>query len=82
MKLFMGNTDSGTVARTICLMLALVNQIFAILGASAISVEDDVIYQLCSVSATVITAVAAWWKNNNFTEKAKAAQQYKEKLKQ
>ena len=56
----MKNITSGTIARTIVLILALVNQVLA----------DDTIYQLFSLGATVITALIAWWKNNSFTKAA------------
>ncbi len=61
---------NGTIARTIVLLLALINQVFAIFGIGTIDIADDTIYQLCSLGATVITAVAAWWKNNSFTQAA------------
>lgn len=63
---------NGTLARTIVLLLALINQVFAIFGIGAIDIADDTIYQLCSLGATIITAGAAWWKNNSFTQAALA----------
>ena len=63
----MKNITSGTIARTIVLILALVNQVLAIMGKGTIDIADDTIYQLFSLGATVITALIAWWKNNSFT---------------
>lgn len=68
----MKNVTSGTVARTIVLMLALVNQALAIMGKGTIDIADDTIYQLCSLGATVITAGIAWWKDNAISKKARA----------
>ncbi len=66
----MKNISNGTIARTIVLILALVNQVLAIAGRGTIDIADDTIYQLCTLGATLITALAAWWKNNSFTAAA------------
>lgn len=62
--------SNGTIARTIILVLALINQILAITGRGTIDIADDTVYQLCSLGATVITSAIAWWKNNSFTQNA------------
>ena len=67
---------AGTIARTIILALALVNQILAACGISIIPIEDETINVLVSTAFTVVTAVIAWWKNNSFTQKAIAADLY------
>ncbi len=64
------DVSSGTVTRTICLCLALINQVSAILGKGKIEIADDSIYQLVSLVFTVVTTVIAWWKNNSFTQAA------------
>lgn len=71
----------GTIARTIVLILALVNQVLAIMGQGTIDIADDTIYQLCSLGATVITAGIAWWKNNSFTKAAIAGDDTKAAVK-
>lgn len=58
---------AATVARTIVLMLALINQICTTLGRPVIEFEDDLITQLVSGLITIGAAVIAWWKNNSFT---------------
>lgn len=65
--------SSGTIARTIVLALALVNQILSVSGHSIIPIEDADIEMLVSTLFTVGSAVVAWWKNNSFTQKAIAA---------
>lgn len=67
---------AGTIARTIVLALALVNQILAACGISVIPIEDETINTLVSTAFTVVTALIAWWKNNSFTKKALAADLY------
>lgn len=62
--------SSGTIARTIVLVLALINQALAIMGKGTIDIADDTIYQLCSLAATVVTSIVTWWKNNSFTQAA------------
>ena len=66
----MKNVAVGTIVRTICLLLALVNQVLSIAGWSPIPVEDETVNLLISTSATIITALIAWWKNNSFTQAA------------
>lgn len=58
------------MARTVCLVLALTNQILTVLGYNVINISDDTVNTLISTGFTVITAIAAWWKNNSFTEAA------------
>lgn len=62
-----------TWARTICLLIALVNQCLAIFGKEALPFAENDIYQVVSLLATIITGAIAWWKNNSFTEAAKNA---------
>lgn len=62
--------SAGTIARTIVLVIALINQALAIMGKGTIDIADETIYQLCSLAATAVTAAVAWWKNNSFTQAA------------
>ncbi len=62
--------SAGTIARTIVLLLALVNQGLTITGISPIPIEDETIVELVSLLFTVAAAVTAWWKNNSFTQAA------------
>ena len=67
------NITAGTVARTIVLALALINQVLSVTGKSPIPVSDEEVNLLISTAWTVVAAVIAWWKNNSFTSKAIAA---------
>lgn len=62
--------SADTIARTIILLLALVNQLLAIFGHSTISFAENDIYQIISACWTVAASLAAWWKNNSFTRLA------------
>ena len=64
------NITSGTVARTIILVLALLNQILTAMGHSVINISDENINTLVSTGFTIVTAIVAWWKNNSFTQSA------------
>lgn len=64
---------AGTAARTICLALALINQLLTVFGKKVIPFADDDIYTLVSAVFTIGAATAAWWKNNSFTEAARTA---------
>lgn len=75
------NITSGTIARTIILVLALVNQILTAMGHSVINISDESINTLISTGFTIVTAVIAWWKNNSFTQSALKADEVMRELK-
>lgn len=77
----MKNISANTIARTICLTLALVNQVLAICGKSVLPFAEDDIYQIVSLLATLTTSAIAWWKNNSFTSAAIKADSYMRNLK-
>ena len=62
--------SAGTIARTIILVLALVNQLLTATGHSLINISDESINTLISTGFTIVTAIVAWWKNNSFTQSA------------
>ena len=61
---------SGTLARTIILALALINQILSMCGIAVLPIEDAQVETIVTTLWTVIAAVVAWWKNNSFTAPA------------
>lgn len=67
---------SGTIARTIILILALINQVLSVLGYSLIPIEDEQINEIVTLVCTIASALTAWWKNNSFTKKAILADEY------
>ena len=76
------NISAGTIARTLCLLLALVNQALTITGHTVLPIDDDTINQTVSLMFTVGASVAAWWKNNSFTSAAQEADKYLVQLKE
>lgn len=74
--------SSGTIARTIVLILALVNQVLSILGYKIIPIEDEQVNDFITMLFTIGSALAAWWKNNSFTEAAIEGDKYKDIVKE
>ena len=58
------NITAGTIARTICLALALTNQVLSATGHAVLPIEDAQVETLVTTGLTVAASVAAWWKNN------------------
>lgn len=67
------NITSGTIARTIILALALVNQLLSVTGHAVLPIEDAQVETLVSTIWTVVAACVAWWKNNSLTPAAQEA---------
>lgn len=74
------NITAGTLARTACLLLALLNQVLCALGKSPLPIESETLNQLVTTSLTVAAALVSWWKNNSFTKEAIAADKEYERL--
>lgn len=64
------NISTGTIARTVILALALINQVLVAKGKSPINISDENINTLISTGFTIVASVLAWWKNNSFTKEA------------
>ena len=64
---------AGTIARTIVLLLALVNQCLSMAGIQVIPIADEDVNTLVTTLWTVCASLAAWWKNNSFTRAAREA---------
>lgn len=68
--------SKGTIIRTVCLILALINNVLAIAGRSPLPIDDAVVTEIVSFIFTAAASLAAWWKNNSFTKKAIEADNY------
>ena len=62
--------SAGTIVRTVCLLLALANQVLSALGKPMLPIESETMEQLVTAGITSIAALVAWWKNNSFTRAA------------
>ena len=77
----MHKVSAGTIARTIILVMALINQVLSVAGKPVLPIEDAQIEALVTTLWTVAAALAAWWKNNSFTQAAIEADGYMAELK-
>ena len=73
---------TSTIIRTLCLILALINQILSATGKPLLPIEDSQIETVVTETALVITALWSWWKNNSFTKNAIVADEYLKDLKE
>ena len=78
----MNNVTTGTIARTIVLILALANQVLAMCGKQVLNIADDDIYQTVSLLFTIGASAVAWWKNNSFSQAAIKADEVMTELKE
>lgn len=62
--------SKGTIIRTACLVLAIINNALAIVGKSPLPIDDAMLTEVISFGFMVITSVVAWWKNNSVTTEA------------
>lgn len=68
-------TQTGTIVRTVCLALALLNQVLVACGIKALPITDDQINTVISTLITIGVSLWTWWKNNSFTKAAIKADQ-------
>lgn len=73
--------SADTIARTIVLFIAILNQILAILGKNRLEIAESDVYQIVTLIFTIGSAVWAWWKNNSFTQNALKADEFMKELK-
>ena len=76
------NISTGTIVRTLCLILALAIQLLSAFGKSPLPIDNAQLEQLVTGLITVVAALVNWWENNRFTPEAIEADQYLTRLKQ
>lgn len=72
---------ADTIARTIILALALINQILSVSGHPVIPIADETIEMTVSYIVTVVVTIWTYWKNNSWTQAALAGDQAKDEVK-
>ena len=72
-KINLKGVTSQTWVRTIVLVIALIGQIFVILGKRTEAINIDQWTEYVTYAVTAVSSVWAWWKNNSFTQKAQEA---------
>lgn len=78
MKIDTKQITTGTIIRTLCLVLALANQILTVCGKAPLPITDAQVADMMALIATVGASLWAWWKNNSFTEHAIAGDRFKD----
>lgn len=76
------NISKGTLIRTACLVLAIINNTLALFGKSPLPIDNTTLEGVISALFMFGTAFAAWWKNNSFTIPAIKADEYMKALKE
>jgi len=71
----------ATVARTVVLALALVNQLLSASGKSPLPIDSASVEQWVTAGLTTAAAIWAWWENNSFSQEAMQADTYMAQLK-
>lgn len=66
--------DKNTLIRFSLLLLALVNQSLTMFGYPLLPFDEQVVTDIVTIIFTIVTALWAWWKNNNITPAAKLVQ--------
>lgn len=69
----MKGITAGTIARTVFLVLALINQVLTCMGYSILPIDSETVAEQVAGLVTAAAALIAWWKNNSFTKEARAA---------
>jgi len=59
---------AATIARTVVLALALVNQLLSAAGKPVLPIDS--VEQWVTAGLTTAAAIWAWWENNSFTPEA------------
>lgn len=72
-KINLKEVTPETWARTIFLIVSLVNQFLQIYGKEIIPWSESQIYTAITYICTAIAAILTWWKNNSFSTSAQQA---------
>lgn len=78
----MKKVDKATIARTVVLVVALINQVLTMGGYNPLPWANEAVYEGVTAALTVAASLAAWWKNNSFTQAAIEADEKLKELKQ
>ena len=58
------NIKKETIIRTVILIVALINQVLTVVGASLLPISDEQITDFLTLTLTIGASLWAWWKNN------------------
>ncbi len=78
----MNKITLGTIARTIAVILVIVNAILKATGHSVIDFDEGTIMYYLEYILEIAIIVVGFWKNNSFSSAAIAADEYLHSLKE
>ena len=64
--------SAATIARTLVLLLGLINACLVMVGVDTIPIADDTVNQLVALAWNVGAALWTWWKDTPITPKSRA----------
>lgn len=70
----------GTVVRTVFLAVVLINIVLKAFGMNPVQVDERSVVSVIENVVSIAVIALNWWKNNSFTEKAKSADFYLQKI--
>lgn len=73
--------EKQLIVRIIVSVITIVNLLSTQFGFNPLNISEDAIYNVVSTVAVIAAWVWGFWKNNNFTDSAKQAQEYLNNLK-
>ena len=68
------NNKTQGIVRLVVLVVFLANQTLVTLGYNPLPFSEEQIYEGLSSVALVLSAIYSWWRHNNITPEAEAAQ--------
>ncbi len=70
----------GTVVRTVLLAVVLVNIVLKAFGMNPVQVDERSVVSVIENVVSIVVIMLNWWKNNSFSDEAKNADFYLQKL--
>lgn len=80
-KIDLNGVTADTIARTIVLIISMINGAAAIFGFTKLDIEENTIYTVVTGVSVIVSAVIGFWKNNSFTSAAIEGDNLKNALK-
>lgn len=74
--------SKSAIVRTIILFFSIINVVLDACGIRLLPIDNEAIGDAVSLIMLAASAVAAWWKNNSFTQRAITADEYLKELKE
>ena len=70
----------GTVVRTILMVVVLINLALKAMGHEVINLDESSLTKFIECGVNAVTLILCFWKNNSFTDAAKTADFYLQKI--